>query len=97
VRLLKYLSLPLLFLCVSIWLPPRVAQALRAQPSAISKLQTEQLEQMLAQLKEVAAVEPERSEALQEEIERLKQQTALTPLTHEDWAAFDVRRRPRRA
>jgi hypothetical protein len=92
VRLLKHLGVPLLFLIAAIILPPRIAQSLTNQPSAISQTQTEQLDQLLKQLAEAEVFAEEESEELQAEIEKLKQETKFSPLTHEDWAAVDMLR-----
>ncbi len=92
VRLLKHLVVPLLFLVAAIALPPRIAQSLTYQPSAISQTQTEQLDQLLNQLAEAEVLADEETEELQAEIEKLKQETKFSPLTHEDWAAVDTLR-----
>lgn len=92
VRLLKHLSIPFLFLLAAFFLPPRDVPLLSAQPSAISLTQTEQLEELLKQLNEADVLEPEDSEELQAEIEKLRDETEFTPLTHEDWAAVDAMR-----
>src|SRR5262245_56522120 len=90
VRLLKHLAIPLLFLVAAIILPPRAAQMLYAQPSAISQTQSDQLDQLLKQLDEADVMTPEQAEELQAEIEKLREETKFSPLTHEDWAAVDA-------
>jgi hypothetical protein len=92
VRLFKHLAVPLLFLIAAMALPPRIAQSLTYQPSAISQTQTDQLDQLLKQIAEAEVLAQEETEELQAEIEKLKQETKFSPLTHEDWAAVDTLR-----
>ncbi|QDU36431.1 hypothetical protein Mal4_07170 [Maioricimonas rarisocia] len=88
-RFASYVTVPLLFAVGACLIPVRQSQATPIEPGTVGQNAAQDLEEMLVGLDEVEALEEEEKEELREEIEKLIEETADAPLTHERWEMLD--------
>lgn len=88
-RFASYVTVPLLFAVGACFIPVRQSQATPIEPGTVGQNAAKNLEDLLVGLDEVEALEEDEKEELQEEIEKLIEETKDAPLTHERWEMLD--------
>ncbi len=89
-RTAKHLAIPILFLLITCFIPPRTIQSLMVAPSSVSTNQVSQLTEMLNELDENEVLNDEEQDELEKEIQKLAKETKFAPLTHENWETVDA-------
>ncbi len=92
VRFFQSLVLPVLFAIGACFVPLREARTESILENTVGRQASEQLQELLTQLDEASILEEEEKQELQEEIEKLAEESKKTPLTHEKWETVDALR-----
>jgi hypothetical protein len=89
VRLARRLWLPALFALGCCFVPLREARTESVRSSFVGTQAAESLAESLQMLRESEVLEQKESQDLQQAIDKLKEETKMTPLTHESWEIVD--------
>lgn len=90
-RFVRQLFIPVLFIAVVVWIPPRqiVASTTRVD---VGRQAAQQVEELLEEIREAELLRDEEREQISEAVQRLSEDTAKAPLTHEKWETIDALR-----
>ena len=88
-RFTRYLAVPLLFAMIACAVPWRTAYSSSTLRDTVGQRETQQLVQLLEELKQAGVLEEKEQEKLDEEIRKLAEDTRRSPLTHEKWETVD--------
>ena len=89
-RFFGWIGLPLAFFVIACLIPIRpAANALRANTTA-GRAAVEALEELESSVEDARILPPQEQKEIREEIEKLKQEAAQAPLTHEKWELIDA-------
>ena len=91
-RFARMVLLPAVFALGACFVPLREAHTGPQLEGTVGEQATRDLESSLELLEDAALVEKEEQQELREEIERLAEETANRPLTHEKWETVDALR-----
>jgi hypothetical protein len=91
-RFAGFLALPLLFAVGACFVPLREGTTAVALRNTVGQQAAQELEALLNSIGEEKILDEQEKQKLQEEIERLAQETRQTPLTHETWETVDALR-----
>lgn len=91
-RFASYLAMPLIFAVGACFVPLRQASTATTLRNTVGQQETQELEELLESIEKASAIEEEEKKQLQEEIEKLAEETKETPLTHEKWETVDALR-----
>ncbi|MFP6768159.1 MAG: hypothetical protein VB859_08315 [Planctomycetaceae bacterium] len=90
-RFTRHLFVPVVFLVIACMIPWRVALSSTLRDT-VGQRETEQLVELLEELKQAGVLEEQEQEQLEEEIQHLAEDTRRVPLTHEKWETVDTLR-----
>jgi len=88
-RFTRYLAVPVLFTVVACVIPWRAAFSSSTLQNTVGQRETQELVELLEELKEAGVLEEQEQEKLDEEIQKLAEDTKRSPLTHEKWETVD--------
>ncbi|MHC4879453.1 MAG: hypothetical protein ACYTGL_23610 [Planctomycetota bacterium] len=88
----RRLTLPILFAIAAGLIPAREVIAEQQSFSTAGQQATAELQELFEELEEAKVLEEEDEQQLNEEIEKLVEETQQTPLTHEKWETVDALR-----
>ena len=89
IRFTRYLAVPVLFAMIACVVPWRTAYSSSTLRDTVGQRETQQLVQLLEELKQAGVLEEKEQEKLDEEIRKLADDTRRSPLTHEKWETVD--------
>lgn len=93
VRFARQVSVPVVFLIVAACIPPREIEAAPSSNRMTAGQQaSQQLEELFDEIQQAELLQEDEKKQLDEAIERLSQDTAKSPLTHEKWETVDALR-----
>tara|TARA_B100000029_G_scaffold444228_1_gene463855 strand:- start:34 stop:1323 length:1290 start_codon:yes stop_codon:yes gene_type:complete len=92
VRFARYLVVPACFAMIACVIPWRHVHANSSLRDTVSQRETEELVELLKDLKQAGVLEEREQEKLDEEIRKLAADTRKKPLTHEKWETVDALR-----
>lgn len=84
------LALPLVFAIGACFVPLREVTANSVVRNTAGQQATNELQKLLEALKEVDVLEQQEEQTLREAIEKLREETEQSPLTHEKWETVDA-------
>ena len=88
-RFTRYLAVPVLFTIVACVVPWRAAFSSSTLQNTVGQRETQELVELLEELREAGVLEEQEQEKLDEEIHKLAEDTKRSPLTHEKWETVD--------
>jgi len=88
-RFTSYVAVPVVFAIVACVVPWRMAFSSSTLQNTVGQRETQELVQLLEELKEAGVLEQQEQEKLDEEIRKLAEDTSRSPLTHEKWETVD--------
>tara|TARA_B100000029_G_scaffold5449_1_gene6038 strand:+ start:746 stop:2002 length:1257 start_codon:yes stop_codon:yes gene_type:complete len=88
-RFTSYVAVPAVFAIVACVVPWRMAFSSSTLQNTVGQRETQELVQLLEELKEAGVLEQQEQEKLDEEIQKLAEDTSRSPLTHEKWETVD--------
>jgi len=88
-RFTRYLAVPVLFAMIACVVPWRTAYSSSTLRDTVGQRETQQLVQLLEELKQAGVLDEKEQEKLDEEIRKLADDTRRSPLTHEKWETVD--------
>jgi len=88
-RFTRYLVVPVLFAMIACVVPWRTAYSSSTLRDTVGQRETQQLVQLLEELKQAGVLAEKEQEKLDEEIRKLAEDTQRSPLTHEKWETVD--------
>ncbi len=92
-RFVKQVSVPVGFLIVAACIPPREIEAAPASTRMTAGQQaSQQLEELFEEIQQAELLQEDERKQLDDAIERLSEDTAKAPLTHEKWETVDALR-----
>jgi hypothetical protein len=89
VRAARRLWLPVLFVIGCCCVPPREARTESLRTNFVGTKAAESLAESLKELRESEVLEQKESQDLEQAIDKLREETKTTPLTHESWEVVD--------
>lgn len=89
-RFASFLTVPIVFAIAVCFVPLREAQSTLVTPQEVAKEATARLEQLKESLDQAQILKQEEKEQIQQEIEKIKQESKDTPLSHENWETLDA-------
>ncbi|HXY36886.1 MAG TPA: hypothetical protein VEI07_21845 [Planctomycetaceae bacterium] len=89
VRAARRLWLPIVFVIGCCCVPLREARTESLRANFVGTQAAESLDQSLQELRESEVLDQKESQDLQQAIDKLKEETKTTPLTHESWEVVD--------
>ncbi|MEX1232558.1 MAG: hypothetical protein WEB58_20100 [Planctomycetaceae bacterium] len=88
-RLLRPCRLPALFVIGACFLPLRPEAETKILAGTVGEEATQDLDEMLEVVQEIAPLEEQEEQEIQQAIEELRDETEHQPLTHEKWETID--------
>ncbi|MDA0832024.1 MAG: hypothetical protein O2955_03390 [Planctomycetota bacterium] len=88
-RLLKPCRIPALFVIGACFLPLRPEAETKILAGTVGDEATQDLDEMLEAVQEIAPLEEEEEQEIQQAIDELREETEHQPLTHEKWETID--------
>ena len=88
-RFTSHVAVPVVFAIVACVVPWRMAFSSSTLQNTVGQRETQELVQLLEELKEAGVLEQQEQEKLDEEIQKLAEDTSRAPLTHEKWETVD--------
>ena len=88
-RFTSHVAVPVVFAIVACVVPWRMAFSSSTLQNTVGQRETQELVQLLEELKEAGVLEQQEQEKLDEEIRKLAEDTSRSPLTHEKWETVD--------
>jgi hypothetical protein len=89
-RFFSFLTIPLVFAVAACLIPARVIQSSMITKPAVSTHVAEELNNLMQQLEEAKALDPQEKADLQKQIDEISKDIQNRPLTHEDWETVDA-------
>lgn len=89
-RFVSFLTVPVLFLIGSCFVPLREAMSTPITPQAVASEATARLEQLKESLDQAQVLQEEEKQQIQNEIDKIQKEAQDTPLTHENWETLDA-------
>jgi hypothetical protein len=91
-RFARLMGLPLLFAAAALIVPLRDVQATTDARGTVGRQATKNIEDLLEELKQEEVLSKEEQKQLEQEIDKLKEETRDNALTHEKWEQVDALR-----